>query len=790
MEQTAQSVLQVLDETPVTPYHWRTILTTGLGFFTDAYDLFIIGTATSWLAPRWHLGAWQVGLLNSTALLASVAGCLGLGWWMDRLGRRALYGLEAALLTVGAVVSALAPNFLGLLSGRALVGLGVGGDYPASAVIVSEFANRSDRGRLVTLVFAMQGLGLLAGPGVALALAALGLEGRWGWRLCLGLGAVPALAAFFLRRGMAETPRFALHVRGDVEGARAAVSRVVGGRVPSMAPARSAVPPSEPWRLFRPPLSRRLAAATAAWFLVDVAFYGLGIFSQPVLAQLGQALPGWSPPALALAVFALSALPGYLVAAWQMDRMGRRAIQTLGFSVMAAAYALLAVMAGRPLSNGLLLVILYALSYFFVEFGPNATTFLYPSELFPTPVRGQGHGIAAAGGKLGAWLAAFCFPWALSALGARVVFFGLAGSALAGVAVTCLLLPEPKRQSLEELSHGSGATLHETYSRILEALSQERVADAMAAEAAILTGADWALVHEVEDGRRRYALRGWYPPEAARLLAEDGGPAAGLVGQVDRSRQPVWIRGGAGERFGPARSAVALPLVDRTQMVGVLSLWHRDADGMGAAQVQALGRFLRVAALALAYQRQYRSLAEQALTDPLTQLLNRRGLELEIERRRGLAARFAFVLWDLDRFKAHNDTWGHQSGDAVLAAIGEHLRAVLGPNDAAARLGGDEFILLLDGTATPEAARAQLAVLAPDALLARFGLGLSMGISLYPLDGDTYQTLYRVADRRLYAAKQRGGGRAVAGDDEGAPPRDPRAFTNPSPHVNTPFAGD
>ncbi|MDE3223193.1 MAG: MFS transporter, partial [Acidobacteriota bacterium] len=99
-----------------------------MGFFTDAYDLFIIGTVTVILTPIFNLSTNQISLLNSISLLASVVGAITFGKLMDRLGRKRMYGVEVTILVVGALLSALSWNFTSLMIFRVLVGLGVGGD--------------------------------------------------------------------------------------------------------------------------------------------------------------------------------------------------------------------------------------------------------------------------------------------------------------------------------------------------------------------------------------------------------------------------------------------------------------------------------------------------------------------------------------------------------------------------------------------------------------------------------------------------------------------------------------
>src|SRR6202034_4436404 len=116
--------------------------------------------------------------------------------------------MAAAVMVVAAIGSALSPSLAVLVVFRFLLGFGVGGDYPVSAVLMSEYAHHSTRGRMVGLVFSAQAVGLVVGPLVALALLGGGAGPALTWRLLLGLGAIPAAAAVWLRRKMPEPPRY------------------------------------------------------------------------------------------------------------------------------------------------------------------------------------------------------------------------------------------------------------------------------------------------------------------------------------------------------------------------------------------------------------------------------------------------------------------------------------------------------------------------------------------------------------------------------------------------------
>src|SRR5262249_11653762 len=131
------------------------------------------------------------------------------------------------ILAIGAIASALSPNYTFLMVSRIVLGVGIGGDYPVSATIMSEYSGKGSRGKMVGLVFAMQGLGLVVGPLIASILLASGISENLTWRILLGLGAIPGLAVFYLRRQIHETPRFAL-AGGAHEEAAAAIADATG----------------------------------------------------------------------------------------------------------------------------------------------------------------------------------------------------------------------------------------------------------------------------------------------------------------------------------------------------------------------------------------------------------------------------------------------------------------------------------------------------------------------------------------------------------------------------------
>jgi MFS transporter, PHS family, inorganic phosphate transporter len=415
----------------------RALLVSGMGFFTDAYDLFVISIVSTLLKSQWHLSTSELALLNAVMLGAAFLGALVFGRIADVVGRTRVYWMSAALMVVAAVGSALAPSLAVLIAFRFVLGFGVGGDYPVSAVLMSEYASPRNRGRMVGLVFSAQAVGLVVGPLVALALLGGGAGPAATWRILLGLGAVPAAAAVWLRRKLPEPPRY--QVRATKSHASATGQDGAGLRA-FLASRRLLV---------------LLAGTAGCWFLLDYAYYGNTISTPQIIALISPHASQTTTIAIQLAIFAVAAVPGYILAIARMDRFGHRRLQLIGFIMMGACFAVIGLVPGMTTYVAPFLLV-YGISYFFTEFGPNVTTFVLPGELFPTRFRATGHGISAGVGKLGAFIGVFLFPVLQKSLGLSGTLLLTAGISVLGALLT-LVLPEPAGRSLEEISGESGA---------------------------------------------------------------------------------------------------------------------------------------------------------------------------------------------------------------------------------------------------------------------------------------------------------------------------------------------
>ncbi|KAG2276875.1 hypothetical protein Bca52824_059430 [Brassica carinata] len=381
---------------------------------------------------------------------------------------------------------------------RFWLGFGIGGDYPLSATIMSEYANKKTRGAFIGAVFAMQGVGILAGGFVALVVSSIfdmkfpaptyevdrvlstPPQADYVWRIIVMFGALPAVLTYYWRMKMPETARYTALVAKNIKQATQDMSKVL--QIQLEVEERAADIMKDPrlsYGLFSKEFAKRhglpLLGCTTTWFLLDIAFYSQNLFQKDIFSGIG-----WIPKASTMnaihEVFKIaraqtlialcSTVPGYWFTVAFIEIMGRVAIQLMGFFMMTVFMFAIAFPYDhwtKP-ENRLGFVVMYSLTFFFANFGPNATTFIIPAEIFPARLRSTCHGISAATGKAGAIVGAFGFLYAAQpqdktktdagyppGIGIKNSLITLGVINFVGMLFT-FLVPEPKGKSLEELS--------------------------------------------------------------------------------------------------------------------------------------------------------------------------------------------------------------------------------------------------------------------------------------------------------------------------------------------------
>lgn len=422
--------------------------------FSTAYNLTIVSLALVISEGVYGASTAQQAAIKSSSLAGAIIGQLTMGYYADLAGRSNAMYLTMMLTIIGALLSSLnlqdiwghqANDPYGWITfSRLLLGIGVGGVYPLAATVAAESStNAAKRGSEVSLVFSTQGLGFIACPIVVLIITSLNpgshgmgactrpfcsmgkkapcsLDdlGAWqfnnktsegcnsladctkmsdgcndlNWRIVYALGALPGI--LMLPFKVSETKK--------------------GGETTQKSSFWSDISQKQHWPT--------LLGTAGGWFLFDITFYGNSLFAPTVTKVVfNDPHPDINAACIHnLALFAV-ALPGYWLATYLMDSLGRKNIQLMGFGAMAILYAVLGGMLlsaknGAQSIGAVPMFLMYGMTFFFSNFGPNSTTFILPSESFPPDVRGTFNGVSAACGKLGATIGASLFKPAAASL--------------------------------------------------------------------------------------------------------------------------------------------------------------------------------------------------------------------------------------------------------------------------------------------------------------------------------------------------------------------------------------
>jgi MFS transporter, putative metabolite transport protein len=457
-----QSISKLLDEAPLSREHfWLWLLSSG-GTLLDGFSIFALGVAMPLVVRQMGMSAGQVGLVGAAIVFGAIIGAALGGPAADRFGRKKPLLADMAIVAVGGGVSVIAPNWIWLFVGQLLIGIGIGIDFPVGGSYVSETMPQKHRGRMMVATIACQSLGMLLAAGLTVLILQRS-ESPHAWRGFLAVDGVLALMFLLSRLTVPESPRW-LVAQGRFSDAaralgrilkvqRAVIDSLVGMTQATSRPQSQLQPqPSLGFStLFRPEYRRQTILVAVPWFLMDVATYGVGLFTPVILGAIHLSGSAAGPVAADLADARGSAaidmflLVGFLLSLWFVPRIGRIRMQIVGFAGMAAGMLIL--LAGTLLPGGahahLPLVFAGFITFnILMNAGPNATTFTLAPELFPTALRASASGFAAGVAKAGASLGVFLLPILKGEFGIPAVLALMAAVSLGGLIVTAVVSEE------------------------------------------------------------------------------------------------------------------------------------------------------------------------------------------------------------------------------------------------------------------------------------------------------------------------------------------------------------
>lgn len=384
-----------IDAVGLGAFQWRLLAICGLTWAADAMEVLLMSFALPGVSAAFGLAK---GSPEATGLLTATFAGMLVGAWLwgalaDRLGRRTVFLITVTLGVVFGLAGAFAPSLALLLLFRFLTGFAIGGTLPVDYAMMAEFVPTAWRGRFLVYLESFWAVGTVLVAGLAWWISSA-FPPQEGWRYLLAFAALPGLVGLLARLSIPDSPR-SLLLRGQTAEAQAALARVAKANGRPL-PAGELVAPPAAARLtfadlFRGALSRRTLLLALVWFGLSLGYYGIFSWLPSFLRSQGMDLGLVYRTTLLLA---LAQLPGYLLAAYLVEKVGRRGTLT-GFLAVSAVAAYLFLGASTPaMVLGTSMLLSAAL------LGAWGSLYAYTPELFPTAIRTTGMGFVSGVARL------------------------------------------------------------------------------------------------------------------------------------------------------------------------------------------------------------------------------------------------------------------------------------------------------------------------------------------------------------------------------------------------------
>ena len=376
---------------PIGKFHYTLLWVIGLGWMFDAMDTGLISFILTTMADEWQMSAAEKGWVVSITFVGMAIGAVFAGGLADRIGRRTVFAMTLLIYSLATALCAFAPNLTWLLLFRFIVGLGLGGQLPVAVTLVSEYIPAHVRGRFIVLLESFWGLGWLVA-----ALMSYFVIPNYGWHIAFLLGGLPALYVFMILKKVPESVPYLIN-RGRIAEAHALVQKLerqCGVEVIEQIEVKAVSDKqSVSFRqLWSGPLARRSLMLWLIWFGIVYSYYGIFTWLPSLLVKQGYSIVQSFEYVL---IMILAQLPGYVVAAWLVEKLGRK--PTLAGFIALCAMA--AYFFGQ--ANSVNMIMFWGCLMSFFNLGAWGVLYTYTPEQYPTNIRAFGSGWASAIGRMG-----------------------------------------------------------------------------------------------------------------------------------------------------------------------------------------------------------------------------------------------------------------------------------------------------------------------------------------------------------------------------------------------------
>ncbi|WP_374252364.1 MFS transporter [Acinetobacter brisouii] len=376
---------------PIGRFHYNLLWMVGLGWMFDAMDTGIIAFIMTKLVHDWSLTPVESGWIVSIGFVGMAIGAVFSGALADRFGRKNTFASTLVIYSIATGLCAFAPNLTVLLVCRFIVGLGLGGQLPVAVTLVSEYVPAQVRGRFIVLLESFWGLGWLVA-----ALISYFLIPHFGWHIAFLIGGLPLFYVWVIFSKVPESVPYLIN-RNRIEEAHMLIQKLERQAGVEVIQEIEVQPVAHQQKvsfqqLWQKPFVRRTLMLWLIWFGIVFSYYGIFTWLPSLLVKQGYDIVKSFEYVLFMI---LAQLPGYVVASWLVEKLGRKATLAgfIGFCAVSAYFF------GQASSDSEIMLWGCLMSFF--NLGAWGVLYTYTPEQYPANIRAFGSGWAAAIGRIG-----------------------------------------------------------------------------------------------------------------------------------------------------------------------------------------------------------------------------------------------------------------------------------------------------------------------------------------------------------------------------------------------------